>query len=344
MRVAIHRNDNILKHSTNWSYPWEDYCKKNNIDYDIVNCYESDILKNLSKYDCLLWHFYNYALQDILFARSILNSAKNMGLNVFPNFNTSWHFDDKIAETYLLQSANAPIPKTWMFYTLKDCEMWLKTDCMYPIVAKLRCGSGSSNVKLLQNRNEAIAYGRKMFSSGFKTEPSLIYKSKSQLKSSKDWETIVKRFKRIPDLIQTLKNAKKFPKEKGYMFLQEFIPNDGFDLKIVVICDKLSFIVRNVRTGDFRASGGGDLYFDKTLVTKDIIKSAFQISDKFGFQCMGYDYVVDKRDGKGKIVEISYGFSHSALLQAGGYWDRDGVWHNEALNAPNDVIERLIAE
>jgi len=110
----------------------------------------------------------------------------------------------------------------------------------------------------------------------------------------------------------------------------------------VVIGDKLSFIARNVRKGDFRASGGGDLFFDKSLVSRDILESAFKTNDKLGFQCMGYDYVVDKRTGIGKIVEISYGFSHTALLQAGGYWDRAYVWHDEPLNAPCETIENLI--
>jgi hypothetical protein len=58
---------------------------------------------------------------------------------------------------------------------------------------------------------------------------------------------------------------------------------------------------------------------------------------------MGYDYVVDRRTGKGVIVEISYGFSHTALISAGGFWDRNGVWHNEALNAPHEVLRNMLA-
>ena len=46
-----------------------------------------------------------------------------MGLKVFPDFNTSWHFDDKIAETYLLQSISAPIPQSYIFYNYEDCKI-----------------------------------------------------------------------------------------------------------------------------------------------------------------------------------------------------------------------------
>jgi glutathione synthase/RimK-type ligase-like ATP-grasp enzyme len=344
MRVAIHKNDKIFNHSTTWGNYWIEICEKNNLSYEVVDCYDNNTLDILKNFDCLLWHFNNYSIQDMMFARTILNSVKRLGLKVFPDFNTSWHFDDKIAETYLLNSVEAPIPQSWMFYTLIDCVNWLNTFSNFPIVAKLRCGSGASNVKLIRNRNEAVAYAKRMFNKGFKTAPSVIYKTKSNVKSAKDWETIKKRFKRIPDFIETLKNARKFPNEKGYVYFQEFIPNDGYDIKIVVIGDKLSYIVRNVRQGDFRASGGGELYFNKELVNMDIIKSAFATSDKLGFQCMGYDYVIDNRDGKGKIVEISYGFSHTSLLLAEGYFDRNGVWYNVPLNAPIEVIKSLLGD
>lgn len=342
MKIAIHQNLEIFNHSTTWDKAWIEYCEKNNIEYDVVNCFDTEILETLKGYDGLLWHFSNYSLQEMNFARSILNSAKNMGLKVFPDFNTSWHFDDKVAEMFCLQSVNAPIPKSWVFYTLDSSKKWLTSDCEYPIVAKLRCGSGSSNVKLLNNKVEAIKYVKKMFGNGFKASPSILYKTKSNIKSSKDWETIVKRFKRIPDFIETLKNANQFPHEKGYAYFQELVPNDGYDLKIVVVGDKLSFIVRDVRKGDFRASGGGSLYFDKSLVTKDIIQSAFEISDKLGFQCMGFDYVVDNELQIGKIVEISYGFSHTALLGAEGYWDREGEWYDKPLNAPEEVLINIL--
>lgn len=77
-------------------------------------------------------------------------------------------------------------------------------------------------------------------------------------------------------------------------------------------------------------------------MTEDIIQTAFEINDKLGFQCMGYDYIVDNRTGKGIIVEISYGFSHMALLQAEGHWDINGNWYDEPLNAPIEIIKNMI--
>jgi glutathione synthase/RimK-type ligase-like ATP-grasp enzyme len=344
LRFAINRNDRIFQHSGTWINAWKDYCQENGIYFEFVDCYQPDIIEKLKSFDCILWHVGNYVLADMMVGRSILYSAKNMGLEIFPDFNTSWHFDDKVAETYLLQAANVPIPESWMFYLYDDCVSWLKNSAKFPLIAKLRCGSGSNNVRLLKSTGEAIRYATKMFSGGFKPSPSLLFKTKSQVLSSRDWKTIMSRFKRIPEFLHTLKHAKAFPNEKGYVFFQEYIPNDGYDLKIVVVGDKLSFIGRNIRKGDYRASGGGDLFYEKSLISQNVISSAFEASDKLGFQCMGYDYVVDKSTGIGKIVEISYGFSHTALLNAGGFFDRNSEWHNEPLNAPVEVIKNITKE
>jgi glutathione synthase/RimK-type ligase-like ATP-grasp enzyme len=343
MKIAIHQNKKQFDHSTSWSYVWIDYCEKHNIEYVIIDCFQYNIIEKLRDYDCLLWHFSNYSYSDMLFARSILNSAKQMGLEVFPDFPDSWYFDDKIAETYLLQSINAPIPESYIFHIYDDVKKWVVQYDKFPIVAKLKSGSGSHNVKLLKSEADIIKYSKRMFRNGFNPSPNIFYKAKSNYNSSKDNKKLMmSRIKRIPEFYRTWKNARKFSHEKDYAFFQEFIKNDGYDLKIAVVGDKLSYIARHIRENDFRASGGGDCYYDRSLITKNIIDSAFQVSDKLNLQCMGYDYVVDSNTGEGKIVEMSYGFSHTALLQAEGYFDRTGVWHNEPMNAPEDVLKNMI--
>ena len=342
VRIAICKNERIFNHPGSWTNVWIDYCEKTGLSYEIVDCYQPDIINNLGNFNYLIWHVNNYVLQDMMIGRSILNAAKTKGLKTFPDFNTAWHFDDKIAETYLLQVAEAPIPDSWMFYLLDDCLHWLNNYARYPLVAKLRCGAGSNNVKLLKSKKEAIKYSKQLFKTGFNTYPSLLFKTKSQFLSSGSWDIMKNRIKKIPVFLQTLSRAKMFPKERGYVFFQEFIPNDGYDLKIVVIGNKLSFIGRKIRKGDFRASGGGDLFYDRSLVTQNVIESAFSTSEKLGFQCMGYDYVIDNKNGEAKIIEISYGFSHIALLQSGGYFDRNGKWFDEPLNAPEEILKNLL--
>lgn len=344
MKVGIIQIPDTVQHSTSWNFPWIDYCKKLKHNYTILNPFKNEILEDIEKVDIVLWHFSGYNYTEMLIARSILYASRNMGKIVYPDFNDSWHFDDKVAETYLLQSVKAPMPKSFMFYSLAAINNFTINFNNYPIIAKLRNGSGSHNVKKIKSKDELLSYAKKMFTKGINSAPSLMYKASSNIKSSKNLKILIKRAKRIPEFLRTLSNAKKFNIERGYVFLQEFIPNDGYDLKIVVVGDKLSFIGRNIRQGEFRASGGGDMFYDKDKVTQNIIDSAFKTSDVLGFNCMGYDYVINKNTGEGKIIEISYGFSHHALLEAKGYFDRSGIWHSQPLNAPEEVLKNLLSE
>lgn len=343
MKVLIHGINTSKAHSTSWWPVWENYCKQHNIEYQVVNLFAIDPIKVLPNFDILVWHFSQYVYTDMLEARSILYTAKHLGLKVFPDFNDAWHFDDKVAEMYILKAVGAPIPWSMVYYD-KQTLMESAKEFQFPMVAKLRTGSGSHNVKLIKNLQQLEKYANRMFSKGFRPAPSLLYKTSSNIRSTHNWKTLISKYKRIPEFLRILSNAKQFPNEKGYVYLQEFIPNDNFDMKIAVVGDKLSSFYRPVRSHDFRASGGGEFLYDRSLITKEIVQSAFETADKMGLKCVGFDYVVDKRTGKGLIVEISYGFSHTAIMGANGYFDRNYVWHEGPLNAPEELLKNLIKE
>lgn len=343
MKVAICRDSKAELHSTSWVYPWINYCKENNIEYELVDLLRGDAIKILQNFDVLLWHFGQYHHAEMLEARSIMYSAKRMGLKLFPDFDDAWHFDDKVAEMYYLQAVGAPIPESRVYYNKEDVIKDLETgDLHFPLVGKLRTGSGSHNVKLLKSKHELIRYATKMFSSGFNPAPSLLYKTTSNIRSSHNKQQFLYKLKRAPEFLRTLAGAKHFPHEKDYVYLQQFIPNDGYDMKVVVVGNKCSYLVRPIRSHDFRASGGGEVFFDKKFFNKQVIESAFKVSEALHFQCMGYDYVVNNETGEGKIVEMSYGFSHLAIMASGGYYDRNLEWHESPLNAPYEILNNII--
>lgn len=338
-RIAIHKDSVSITHSGSWVLVWAEYCQQNQLDYKFIDLLRCNPIETLKNFQVLLWHVEQYNHAEMMEARSILQSAKKMGLKVFPDFNDCWHFDDKIAEMYLLQSIGAPIPRYEVYYDLKTIE---KKNLVFPVVAKLRSGSGSHNVKLIRNHSALMSYASRMFSKGFNPSPSLLFKASSNVKSSHSKQQFFAKLKRAPEFLRTLAGARRFPNEKDYVFLQEFIPNEGYDMKVVVVGDKCTYVVRPVRTGDFRASGGGEVFFDKSYYKEQIIKSAFAMSDAIGCQCMGYDFVVDNRTGRGVVIEMSYGFSYQALASSGGYYDRKMNWHDEPLIAPHEIIKNII--
>lgn len=339
MKIAIVYNSKNTIHSGSWTIPWKEYCDDNHLEYELVDENKQNLIESLLGFDLVLWHFSGFNYAHMMFSRSILYSLQSSGVLVFPGYNEAWHFDDKVAESFLLQSIGASIPDYFFFIDEQQALSWAETFSSYPIVAKLKNGSGSHNVKILNNKKDSKNYIKKMFSTGFESNPSIIFKGSSNLKSAKSLSVLFKRIKRIPEFLRIYNKSKLFPNEKNYVYLQEFIENEGFDLKVVVIGDKLSFIARNVRKGDFRASGGGDLFYDKSLITQQIIDSAFGICDKLKIKCMGFDYVIDRTNGIGKIVEMSYGFSNQALLESRGYFDRQGNWFDKELNVPHEIIK-----
>lgn len=342
MKIAIHKNKHIFDHSTLWTDAWINFCVKNRIDYEVIDCFSPNIIKNLSNFDILLWHFSNYSYTEMNFARSILKSAENLGLKVFPNSKTNWHFDDKVAQSYFLDAIGSSIPKYNVFYTKEKLKEYIKEKPNYPVIAKLKNGAGSNNVKLIRNKKELIKYGNEMFSTGINSTPKAGFKIISNIQSTKSLKTFINRFKRIPDFVKSSKKAREFFNEKNYVYLQEFIDNEGYDLKVVVVGDKLTFLKRNIRNGDFRASGGGFIQYDHTVINLEIIKEAFHTSEKCSFQCMGYDFVINAETKECKIIEISYGFDYIAQLKLGGYYTKDGIFHDSPLNIPEEIIKNLI--
>ncbi|HQA98578.1 MAG TPA: hypothetical protein PLF62_11580, partial [Clostridia bacterium] len=332
--LALCGNDRMFSHSTLWNHALVAHCEQQGIPFEVLDPYRPDIITQLDRFQTLIWPIQNYVWADIMQARSILLAAVQKGLDVFPDHGTIWHFDDKIAQMYALQAIQAPIPRSWVFYLQDDCLQWLEHEARYPLVAKLRNGSGSSNVKLLKTAEQAKRYARRMFGKGFDPSPSLLYKAYSKAQSSRDWKTALSRIKRIPEFLQTLSHAKKFPMEKGYCYFQEFVPNQGFDIKVAVVGKKLSYFARHIRKGDFRASGGGDFFYDHELINDSLRRTAFEVSRQFNMQCMGFDFVVDQTTGQALIVEMCYGFDWEAVFGAGCWWDEEGNRHDEPLHVP----------
>lgn len=340
--IAICQNTKIFDHYTSWTPRFIQYCKENSIPFEVVDCYSNEFIKSLNKYSGLVWYYQNYVISDLMEACNILRVAEKHGLITFPSSDSNWHFDDKIAEMYAFQGINADIPQSWIFYLKDDCIEWLQKNANYPLVAKLRSGSGSNNVKLLYDSNEAVKYANRMFGRGYDPSPSIAYKAYSKFQSSVNLKMIVARMKKIPQFLYTRNHAKMMPIEKGYCYFQEFIPNDGYDLKVVVIGNKMTFCARNVRKNDFRASGGGTCYYDRNLLTDHVIDSAFETAKELGMDCVGFDYVVDRRTGRGKIIEMCYGFDYVVQKELGAYVDTNHKWHEEPVVIPDEIIKIIV--
>ncbi len=115
MRIGIHRSKG------SFSDRWIPYCESNNINYKLVDCYRTDIINQLADCDALMWHFNHKSPKASKFARQLIYAVQAAGKAVFPDYNTVWHFDDKVGQKYLLEAINAPLVPSCAFYD-KKCQ------------------------------------------------------------------------------------------------------------------------------------------------------------------------------------------------------------------------------
>lgn len=314
MKLAIHNG-------LGWNQRWAEYCTEKNIPFILVDCYSSDIIGILKHNGIthLMWHFSHSLPGDIFLARNVLFSAQKMGVNVFPNFNTSWHFDDKVSQKYILEAIDAPLVPSYVFCDKEKAKKWLSTQS-FPIVAKLRRGAGSYNVRLIKSYEEGSIYINRMFGKGIKPTPGYLSDSKNKLKVAGNIQGILNRLKKAPNFFKMIKDGRLFPREKGYVYFQDFIPNNQEDLRIAVVGGRIWGFKRKVRENDFRASGSGMIDYDVSDVPLSTIKKMHDISQSLGTQSIAFDLVKDVNNNY-LIVEISYGYVGNAIYNAPGYWN-----------------------
>lgn len=317
---------------------WIDYCRSNNIDYKLVDCYSSDIIKQFEDCDVIMWHFNHKGPRDSKFARQLLYSVEVAGKVVFPDFRTSWHFDDKVAQKYLLEALGAPLVKSYVFYDKQQALEWANnTD--FPKVFKLRTGAGSDNVRLCKTRQDAISLIKRSFGRGF-NQYNAWANLKERIRKYRHGKTnLFDVLKALVRLVYTTEYSRVSGKEIGYVYFQDFIPENKFDIRVVVIGNRAFAIKRMVRANDFRASGSGTILYEKENFSDATIKIAFEVSEKLQAQCMTYDFVYDNNTPL--IVEISYGFAKVGYDDCTGYWDREMNWHNGSFNPYGWMVQLL---
>lgn len=335
MKLAIHN-------STSGFHPrWIKYCQENKIPFKLVNCYSNDIIDQLKNCAGLMWHFSQSNSNDIIMAKELLFSLQQSGMRVFPDFNTAWHFDDKLGQKYLLEAVGVPLVPTYVFYNKADALKWVD-ETQFPKVFKLRGGAGSANVQLVQTKYQAVKLIKKAFGKGFKN-----YDARSNLKER--WRKYRLNKTNLWDVIKGIIRlgyepnfSKTIGYERGYVYFQDFIPNNECDIRVIVIGDKAFAIKRMVRDNDFRASGSGFIKYEKENFSDEIINLSFEINEKIKSQSLALDYVFD--DGKPKVVEISYGFDPKGYEDCPGYWDENLNWHEGRFDPYGWMVENILKD
>ena len=335
LKIAIHHRPE------SYSVEWIKYCQTNGINYKVVNCFDSDIIDQLEDCNGLMWHWPQWDYKAILFARQLTYALELKGIKVFPNSNTCWHYDDKVGQKYLLEANDIPFVPTTIFYDKTDALKWCE-QASFPKVFKLTGGASSMNVKLVRDRSEAKRLVRKAFQKGFPivNRRSLLLDRILDYKRKRDFKAIISIIKGIGRIFVPTQLEKTIGNDIGYIYFQDFIPNNTFDIRIYVIGNHAFGAKRMVRENDFRASGSHNFIFDPSQIDLKCVKISLEVAYKLKLQSVAFDFVFS--NNQPLITEISYASVTEGYRDCPGYWDNNLVWHNEQPFEENFMIEDFI--
>jgi glutathione synthase/RimK-type ligase-like ATP-grasp enzyme len=293
---------------------WQRFLEDSGHQVRIVNVYRADIMNQVAGCQGFMWRHGQFSNMRQIAHRLLPVLEKEMSIVVYPDQNTCWHYDDKISQKYLLEAAGIPIPKTWVWYDAKLALEWAQT-AVYPLVIKLWSGAGSNNVGLVSSFDEAELWINKLFGRG-------IYSMEDAYPVNMPLNK-----KRIAASMRLLLKGKlpslKPPEEswdlhKNYVLFQEFLPNNAFDHRIVIIGNRAFGFRRYNRPNDFRASGSSKKDINPENVDIGAVRLGFRVAEKLKTQSIAIDCLLR---GKEHVVgEISYTYPHWTVHQCPGHW------------------------
>jgi len=283
-----------------------------------VDVRRADILEQIKDCDGFMWR-HGHLPQHRQIARRLLPVIeKEMGIEVYPDQNTCWHYDDKLKQYYLLKAKGIAIPRTWIWFDYEQVLEWLKT-AKFPMVIKLWSGAASQNVRLVEDENEAKIWVKRLFKEGLSsiTDPYILRHNSFYWRLRYCAKMMLK--KRLAD--------RPWELHKNYVLFQEFIADNSYDTRVVIIGNRAFAKRRYNRHNDFRASGSGNLDNDPMKIDPEAIQLAFRVSKLLKSQSLALDIL--RQDGEHLVAEISYTYPSWSQYECPGHWlleGKDIIW------------------
>ena len=325
MRIAIQPDDYGPNDAS--SPIWSRLLVDAGFEVDHVDVYGAEILQQLVGCHGFMWR-HGHAPHMRQIARRLLPVIENeLNLEVYPNQRTCWHYDDKIAQSYLLPAVGVPIPHTWIWYD-KSKAIDFAYKANYPLVLKLFSGAGSTNVKLVSSFTESCKWIEQRFSVGVTSLDDEQFSYSCRIKNA----------------ISTIRyGGILINKElhKNYVLFQEFIPDNSYDTRVTVIGNRAFAYRRFNRPNDFRASGSGNFDVDPAKIDLHTVKLAFDVTKRLNVSSIAIDMLKSNRSPL--VGEISYTYVSWMVHACPGHWDKDLTWHEGQIWPEEAQVEDFIA-
>jgi hypothetical protein len=221
----------------------------------------------------------------------MLSNLHDLAFATLPSYQDSLLYDDKVEQLPVLSRW---LPKTHVIHNAPGVVVRPKMDL--PFISKTASGSASKNVRIIRTQADADAEWKAAFGG------EGIYCISAGRKS----------------------------RQRGYLYWQEFIPDNPYDIRVVVNGDHLYGLRRFNRSEDQPfASGSGKLEPIHNLLYKtsvyahrdevDHLRRSFQLAHEIslalGTRWACYDFVRDWKKGVTYVLEVSFSWTEPAYAQ-----------------------------
>jgi glutathione synthase/RimK-type ligase-like ATP-grasp enzyme len=321
---------------------WIQYCTEHGIPFSRINCLASDVISQSNDLDAVLWHWRHVEPSEVLMAPQLITALEKKGMLVYPNSATCAHYDDKVAQKYLLEAIGAPLISTWVFLDERAATKWIE-ETTFPKVFKLRRGAGSTNVQLVRSASEAKKLCRRAFGRGFRASSGYFADVSKRVRDTRASKKYWEKLRRAPRQFMKSRALRRLlPRQRGYLYFQEYLPDNRWDTRITIVGDRAFSFRRMNRPNDFRASGSGVIVYEPSQVDLRAVQIGFEVSRTLGAQSLAFDFLNDPGNNP-MIGEISYCFMAEAVHNCPGYWDSKLKWHEGHIWPQDAILEDLLA-
>jgi len=188
-----------------------------------------------------------------------------LGKRCYPSADQVLLYENKSLEAFISAAGDLPFAKTYVSHGRADA-LALVEQARYPLVSKVNYSAGSMGVELVPDAAKARRIVRQSF-------------SRTGRRLYVPWR-----------------------RQKGYVYFQEFVPNDGFDIRVILAGDRAFGYYRRVPRGDFRASGMNTV--ERRALPEEAIRVALEVRKRVRSPQLVVD-MVHGPDGRYTIIEFS---------------------------------------
>lgn len=245
---------------------YERFCKNNNIPYGFLDITRSNWMDEAKKYDIVICHTESNPVYLEMIESKIYILENFMGKFCFPSYHEIWQYENKNRANYLYQYYDIPIIPTYVTQNKKEAYE-LIDKIGYPFITKTTTGAGSRGVFKIENKIQAVKRINTIFG------------------------------------LNGLRTEYPYQRQKDYFYLQKYIDDATFDLRIMLVGDMAFGYYRYPNKGDFRASGAGNI--EKKAIPENALKLAIEVRNKLNSRQMGVDLIYSEKKEEYYIIETS---------------------------------------